>query len=102
MLTLNAATEKKLSEIPAAASAAFGAHGIAAVMRHRIAASRATPLRAGTAATPAFIQRKESAPPAAPPSAPNSGGSQAYQAARTKLRRSTSTRCSVVQLVQSE
>src|SRR6266849_3067656 len=82
ILTLNAATEKKLSEIPAAATAASGAHGIAAVTRHPIAASVHTRLRAAIASMPPFIQRKESAPPATPPSAPNSGGSQANHAAR--------------------
>src|SRR6266850_1529207 len=102
ILTLNAATEKKLSEIPAAAAAAPGAHGIAAVTRHPIAARKHTRLLAATASMPEFIQRKESTPPARPPSAPNSGGSQANQAARTKLRWLTSTRCSVVQLVHSE
>src|SRR6266850_3869734 len=102
MLTLNAATEKKLSEIPAAAAAAPGAHGIAAVTRHPIAARKHTRFLAATASMPAFIQRKESAPPATPPSAPNSGGSQANQAARTKLKWLTSTRCRVVQLVHNE
>src|SRR5262249_35011465 len=92
----------KLSEIPAAAAAAPGAHGIAAVTRHPIAARRHTRLLAATPSMPAFIQRKESAPPATPPSAPNSGGSQANQAARTKLKWLTSTRCRVVQLVHNE
>src|SRR5437016_3158663 len=73
MLTLNAATEKKLSEIPAAARVAPCAHGIAAVTRHAIAASTHTRVRAETASSPAFIQRNESEPPASPPSAPNSG-----------------------------
>src|SRR6185369_16047966 len=81
ILTLNAATEKKLSEIPAAAKAASGAQGIAAVTRHPAAASVQTRVRAAIASMPAFIQRKDSAPPATPPSAPNSGGSQANQAA---------------------
>src|SRR5258708_4759492 len=102
ILTLNAATEKKLSEIPAAASAGVGAKGTAAVIRHPIAASWHTRVRAAIASRPALIERKESEPPASPPSAPRAGGSHANQAARTKLRRLTSTRCSVVQLVHSE
>src|SRR5438128_1376665 len=61
MLTLNAATEKKLSEMPAAAKAASGAQGIAAVTRHAVAASVHTRVRADTAPRPAFIQRNESA-----------------------------------------
>ena len=85
MLTLNAATEKKLSEMPATAKAALGAQGMAAVTRHRAADSPHTRVRAATAPAPAFIQRNESEPPTNPPSAPSSGGSQANQAARTKL-----------------
>src|SRR5438270_11442783 len=99
MLTLKAATEKKLSEIPATAKAAPGAQGMAAVTRHAAAANPHTRRRAGKAATPAFIQRNESDPPARPPMAPRSGGSQANHAARTKLKWLTSTKWSVVQLV---
>src|SRR5580704_17797808 len=102
ILTLNAATEKKLREIPTTASAAVGAQGMTAVTRQAIAAIRHTRVRAATAPMPAFIQRNESEPPATPPSAPNSGGSQANQAARTKVSRLTSTRCSVVQFVHNE
>src|ERR1700680_3442127 len=102
ILTLNAATEKKLRDIPATASAAVGAQGITAVMRQAIAARRQTRVLAVRAAWPAFIQWNEREPPAIPPSAPNSGGSQANQDARPKLRRFTSTRCKVVQLVHSE
>src|SRR5882672_10977899 len=81
ILTLNAATDEKLSEMPIAATAGFGAQGMAAVMRHATAASRHTRVRALIASTPLFIQRKESDPPTTPPTAPNSGGSQANQAA---------------------
>src|SRR5258708_184929 len=97
ILTLKAATAKKLSEIPAAAKEGEGAQGTRAVTRQATAASRHTRVRAAIVATPAFIHRNESAPPVSPPSAPHSGGSQANQAAPTKLSRLTSTRCSVVQ-----
>src|SRR5438477_8159951 len=63
ILTLNAATAKKLIEIPAAARIAVGAHGIAAVIRQAIAASRHTRMRAAIASVPAPIARNESAPP---------------------------------------
>src|SRR3954462_12726237 len=67
MFTLNAATVKKLSEMPAAAHAALGAAGIAAVASARIDAARQTRKRAPAAGTPRCIQAREIHPPVNPP-----------------------------------
>src|SRR5689334_12125680 len=87
MLTLKAATAKMLSEIPAQAHAAVGAAGTAAVTSDNTEAARQTRKRAPIAATPRFISRSDSQPPAIPPAAANRGGIQAYHAACTSVRR---------------
>src|ERR1035438_3728033 len=91
MLTLNAATAKMPSEIPADAQAGVGAHGRAAGARETTAAARHTRKRAAGAAAPRFPRRRESQPPRKPPQHANTGGIQTYQAACRSVRRYTST-----------
>src|ERR1039457_3688468 len=91
MLTLNAATAKMPSEIPADAQAGVGAHGRAAVARETTAAARPTPERAAGAAVPRGTNRRESQPPRKPPQHANTGGIQTYHAACRRVRRYTST-----------
>src|SRR4051812_42725497 len=64
ILTLNAATAKKLSDMPTAANVASGAQGIRAVTRQAVAAMAHTRIRALTGSEPARIARNESVPPA--------------------------------------
>src|ERR1017187_9648845 len=91
MLTLNAATAKMPSEIPADAQAGVGAHGRAAVARETTAAARHTRKRAAGAAAPRSTNRSERQPPRKPPQHANTGGSQTYDAAQRRVRRYTST-----------
>jgi hypothetical protein len=102
IFTLKAATAKMLSEIPAAAQAAVGAAGMAAVTSESRLASRHTRKRPRGGGAPRRMKRSESQPPANPPSMATSGGIQAYQAACATVRWCTSTRYCVVQLVHSE
>ncbi len=67
MLTLNAATAKMLSEIPAEAQPGEGAHGMAAVARASTPAARQTRKRAAGGGTPRCTNRSESQPPRKPP-----------------------------------
>src|SRR3954471_21692489 len=80
MLTLNAATDRKLSEIPAAAQPAPGAPGIAAAASASTDAATHTRKRDDAAAAPRCIRCRDSQPPANPPTPANTGGIQAYQA----------------------
>src|SRR5260370_2020573 len=76
MLTLNAATAKMLSEIPADAHAGVGAHGRAAVARATTPAARHTRKRAPGAATPGRTNPRGSQPPKNPPQPASNGGIQ--------------------------
>src|SRR5947207_15981167 len=100
MLTLNAATAKMLSEIPADAQPGEPAAGIAAVASASTPAARQTRKRAAGAGMPRLTNRSDSHPPANPPTAANTGGIHAYHAACRNVRRCTSTRNNVVQLNQ--
>src|ERR1039457_4705380 len=91
MLTLNAATAKMLSEIPAEAQAGEGAHGRAAVAKATTPDARHTRKRAAGAATPRSTNRRESQPPRKPPPHANTGGIQTYHAACWSVSRYTST-----------
>src|ERR1035438_4754616 len=91
MLTLNAATAKMPSEIPADAQAGVGAHGRAAVATETTAAARHTRKRAAGAAAPRSTNRRESQPPRKPPAHANTGGIQTYHAACRRVSRYTST-----------
>src|ERR1039457_6258660 len=91
MLTLNAATAKMLSEMPADAHPGEAAHGSAAVASETTPAARQTRKRAAGAATPRFTNRSESQPPRKPPQHANTGGIQTYHAACRSVRRYTST-----------
>src|SRR5215467_10502631 len=102
MLTLKADTAKMLREIPAEAQAAVGASETRAVVSASTEAAMHTRIRALAGAKPRATNRNESPPPARPPTTANTGGIHAYQAASARLRRCTSTRYSVVQLVHSE
>src|ERR1035438_6273919 len=102
MFTLNAATAKKLSEIPAVAQAAEGAAGMAAVASESVEAARHARKRAAGAGTPRATQRHESEPPANPPRVAATGGIHAYHAACTNVRWRALTRYLAGQLVQSE
>src|ERR1035437_5735591 len=102
MLTLNAATAKMLSEIPAEAHAGVGAHGRAAVARETTLAARHTRKRAAGAGTPRSTNRRESQPPRKPPQHANTGGIQTYQTACWSVRRYTSTMCFEVQKNQKK
>src|ERR1019366_1065987 len=84
MLTLNAATAKMPSEIPADAQAGVGARGRAAAARH-------PRKRAAGAAAPRSTNRRDSQPPRKPPQHANTGGIQTYHAACRRVRRYTST-----------
>src|SRR5580704_11622735 len=86
ILTLNAATAAKLSEIPAHVQAGWGAKGNKAVTSEITAASRHTRNRAGSGGTPRSTNRRESQPPAIPPSSAHRGGIQVYQAACPRVR----------------
>src|SRR6516225_6892898 len=92
MLTLKAATAKKLREIPQAARPTVGVKGMAKVMSERMEAARQTERRASAGSTPDWIQRRESQPPSKPPRAARAGGIQAYRAAWTRVRRRASTK----------
>src|ERR1035437_9209671 len=91
MLTLNAATAKMPSEIPADAQAGVGAHGRAAVARETTAAARHTRRRAAGSAVPRLTKRRETQPPRKPPQQANTGGIQTYHAACRSVSRYTST-----------
>src|SRR5437870_678273 len=91
-----------LTEIPAADQTAVGAKGINNATAPSAAHTRHTRARAATGSMPSRTQRKETQPPANPPTIAAKGGSQANQAASTKVRWCTATRYSVVQFVQSE
>src|ERR1039457_4888253 len=91
MLTLNAATAKMPSEIPADAQPGAGAHGRAAVTTEITAAARHTRKRAAGAARPRSTNRRESQPPRKPPQHANTGGIQTYHAACRSVSRYTST-----------
>src|SRR6266700_3733739 len=80
ILTLNAATAKMASEIPAEAQAALGARGRAAVARATTDAARQTPKRAAGVEAPRSTRRFDNHPPQTPPKPAKSGGIQAYQA----------------------
>src|SRR5260370_24329687 len=86
MLTLNAATARKLSEIPAAAQPGEGAAGTTAAANATTEAPRHTPKRACIAGTPRAISRHESQPPATPPTLAPTGGIQAYHAVCITVR----------------
>src|SRR4051794_12828129 len=92
ILTLKAATAKKLTEIPTQLHAALGDAGIATVASESNEATTQTRYRDAIASLPRPIQRKESHPPAMPPAAAKTGGIQAYHAAWTFERWCTSTR----------
>src|ERR1039457_3695626 len=100
MLTLNAATAKMLSEMPADAHPGEAAHGSATVASETTPAARQTRKHAGGAATPRFTSRRGGQPPREPPHAAhtgglpqhaNTGGIQTYHAACWSVRRYTST-----------
>src|SRR5712692_6722882 len=101
-LTLKAETARMLIEMPAEAQSAPVVSGTNAVSSATIAQIRQTRVRAATGSMPRFAQRNESHPPAKPPSIAANGGSQANHAASTSVSLFTSTRYSVVQLLQSE
>src|SRR5437764_9621072 len=103
MLTLNAATAKMPSEMPANAQAALGARGRASVNSASTEAARQTRKRAATveiAPAPRSAIRSDNHPPETPPKPAKSGGTQAYHADCCCVRWCTSTRYSVVQLNQ--
>src|ERR1039457_2826331 len=102
VLTLNAETAKKLTDIPAMAQAGVGAAGMAAVTRESSAAAKHTRNRAAAAGRPPRMMRNESHPPAKPPPMATNGGIQAYHAACRTVSEWASTKYCVVQLVQSE
>src|ERR1051325_2524134 len=79
ILTLNAATVKKLAEIPTQPHAALGAAGMAAVANENNEAAKQTRYRDAIADRPSPIQRSESQPPAIPPDAANTGGIHEYR-----------------------
>src|SRR6516164_4785795 len=92
MFTLNAEIAKMLSEMPAAAQAAPGASGMAAVASDTTEAATHTRKRARRADRPRATSHKESQPPETPPTAARTGGIHEYQAAWTSVRPCTSTR----------
>src|SRR5437879_3414596 len=101
-LTLKAETARMLIEMPAEAHRAPVVNGTNAVSSATIAQIRQTRARAAIGTMPCFAQRNESHPPAKPPNIAANGGSQANHAAWISVSRFTSTRYSVVQLLQSE
>src|ERR1019366_3889763 len=90
MLTLNAATAKMLSEIPADAHPGVGAHGRAAVASATTPAARDTRKRAAGAATPRSPNRRESQTPRKPPPCAKTGGGKARAEPRGRRRHAAS------------